>query len=119
MTQQELRELDAWIAEKVMGWKPFVSGKTSSIKGTFWLDSEHKVVASPEFQWTRFDPTTDRAAAMQVLEKCADRVGVRIDRYNGRAPNVWYIRATDGRLAEAEAPTLPIAICLFAKKLFS
>ena len=91
MSDKEMRELDAWIAEHAMG--------LSCIRAA------------------TFRPTTDYGATMEVLEKCVERLlnnveifGNNRDRFVVSGPNEAF---------ESEAATLPLAICLFAKQLFS
>jgi len=60
--------------------------------------------------------TTDPAAAMAVLERCAEKEakefdGVQIDKLESG----WIVSTCE---VDAHAPTLPLAITLFAKKLF-
>lgn len=57
------RELDALVAEKVMGWS-FEAASPTSRDGDFWSDGENYVVAVDEFH-----PSTDVNAAWQVVEK--------------------------------------------------
>ena len=75
MTDKELRELDAWIAGCVMGWK-LVSGTKFKIKpDEYFVHSVLGVVLSGN-ESNPFCPTTDPAAAMMVLEKCVEKVNV-------------------------------------------
>lgn len=59
--------------------------------------------------------TTDSAAAMLVLEKCCQKHGlcgiVKVA-YSAGFPQPWCCESE-------KADTLPIAICLFAKRLFT
>lgn len=97
MTEQEMRELDAWIQTHVFN-KPFEKPR-------------------PAY-------STDPAAAMAVLRKCAQRaINVRISTPVEGDPGTWSASwavgtgsAVDGLAAKAE--TLPLAICRFAKELF-
>jgi len=79
----ELRELDAWIAEHVMGWTP---NKSQSLKyRRAWN------VPGQELRWTgearlpelyecdhpedeMFHPTTNNADAMAVLKACVEKL---------------------------------------------
>jgi hypothetical protein len=97
MTQKELRELDAWVAENVIGWHLTDIDMTSE-------------------DYPRY--TTDHAAAMEVLKKCA--FGNRITCwYSDGTWNVDNLRGYASYEHEAQAETLELAICIFAKKLFS
>lgn len=128
MNEKELRELDAWIAEHVMGHKMTVFddrpavcvGVSACFKGEP-LDVCKDV---PSY-------STDRAAAMQVLERCAEngilngefKLPVSIFR---RGDLKWVVSQnfedeeleSERNCIVVEADTLPLAICLFAKELF-
>lgn len=114
MTTDEMRELDAWIAENVFGmdirtlerryfgkkkWDSTIIGKT----GHFIL---------PYY-------TTEPAAAFEVLKKCQLKAGVLIrqfgDNYSVCATN------NDGETLHScfTSTTLELAICMFAKQLFT
>jgi len=100
-------ELDKWIAENVMGLVWRGCGCNS------WFDPKNKMEIS-----YNLSPTTDPAAAIKVLEKCAEMfpVEIRIGNYDkGR-----YFVGTDYDfdMTHGKAETLELAICLFAKKLF-
>jgi len=72
-----------------------------------------------------FKPTTEPAAAMQVLEKCIDELGWhRIVWFGQTVDGNYFVNHADAEpMAECfcgvEAETLPLAIALFANKLFS
>jgi len=94
MSEKQLRELDAFIAEHVFG---FDMAETS-------VDDIERY-------------TTDPAAAMMVLEKCCERTedGRVIVRMGG---NKWIATGSNTSIY-CVAETLPLAICLFAKELFA
>ena len=110
MTDQELRELDAWIAEHVFG-------ATRAIDKGFACgdcDDRHTVRFNKDEGWTACPLyTTDPAAAMQVLERCAEKLGFLPDIKKSRIGYAWIYGG-----AASNADTLPLAICLFAKRLF-
>jgi len=135
MTATELRELDAWIAEHVMDWKPTFAvmkgdlyyrpgahGYTRSIyeAGHYSKeDGEKELVKGEPMQLVpheRLKYTTNPAAAMQVLEKCIQK--------ESQSPSIEYV---DGEYVipnpfddgESASNTLSLTIALFAKKLFS
>jgi len=118
MIPQELRELDAWIAEHVTCEK-YPIGEHNSGISKHYLDDGKNVVRTVEGKWTAALPsyTTDPAAAMMVLEKCAEKEGqenfdgVQID----KTEHGWIVSTCK---MDSDAETLPLAICLFAKKLF-
>lgn len=154
MTNQELREMDAWIAEHVMGWQwfRFRMKKTDTAKnagkgydrwqqlippGDNWhLHPKYNAIKQPqgkgqyledETDLSMFKPTTDRAAAMEVLEKCVQsnvagvqgNVEIFQEPMNGLF-GICYTAAYKKKSIEPVfAETLPLAICLFSRKLFS
>jgi len=122
MTTAELRELDVWIAKELFGWDFSEKGWCMSalqhrqMNGFYYgfpPDSiQYKGCALPH---RAPDYTTDPAAAMQVLEKCIAMVeDVHILWHLERR---GYCVCWDG--VREFSDTLPLAICLFAKKLFS
>jgi len=99
MTDSELRELDAWIAFRVT-------------KETVGLVQ----IRDPDISFLSHY-TTSPAAAMEVLKKCAEKV----DQISITVCGTWAVCEGDGNnkdAIEAEAKTLELAICLFAKVLF-
>lgn len=131
MNDKELKELDAWIAEHVMGAK-WESGKKSDrmiLAGEIIFMRDKNELRAIGYG-IKFSPTTDPAAAMQVLEKCAEgglnkgdfKLPVSIFR---RGDLQWVVcENTEGEeftrdYVVVEATTIPLAICLFAKQLFS
>ncbi len=103
MTAQELRELDAFIAEHVMGWKVTL--------GSF--DQQVCKDDKGALAYINFNPTTDTTAAMEVLKKCAVRTEVKV-RHNGET---WEVFGSNSS-SPISSDTLELAICLFSKKLF-
>lgn len=115
MTKEEMRELDVFIAQKVFGKE--VDFVNQWIINRF-KDGGRSVENLPQY-------TLDKAAAMQVLERCVKEcwrknhsdvvilgdksftVAWRLDDYDYTTEH------------DSTAETLPLAICLFAKKLFS
>jgi hypothetical protein len=125
MTTQELRELDAWIAEHVMGWKK-VGLLADFTKGTFICNTSADCLAEDwkkDGRTATWKPTTDSAAAMEVLKMCAEKCCVKMRHQDLGLWCVWQHQFTgemEGALdnPEGNATTLELAICLFAKKLF-
>jgi hypothetical protein len=147
MTTEEMREVDTWIAEHVFdfAWIP-------SVGKTFYLVSPGDWQAyKPEFVQRglklshanivaeRRVPfyTTDPAAAMDVLKKCAEK---RAEAYDPHRPSTydpyrpsaslvicapccdrsqWTVVDSEEMQIFGEAETLELAICLFAKHLFT
>lgn len=112
-SEKELRELDAWIAEHVMGMKCISKDGPRPTSGTeddyFVREWIHASNSLPHY-------TTSRADAMAVLVKCLEKLafGIAIQNYPG---GVSVSKKIDGGL-NALAPTLELAICRFAKALF-
>lgn len=119
-TEQELRELDAWIAEHVMGWKARKLNRRDLINHLMppqsITDGFGKYDADPMFQTNVTgvpNYTTEPAAAMEVLKKCMDMAVVTLfEKAKGGYEVRW-------QQMSASAETLELAICLFAKKLFT
>ena len=108
---KENRELEAWIAEHVMGYE-----KCPPPDDTGWHDGDE--------YFHSFEPTSNPAAAMEVLKKCA----IILSEYDEEeyatisfeVPNVWAVEKCNClNSLRAESSTLELAICRFAKKLFS
>lgn len=105
MTDKELRELDAWIAEHVMGLR-VACGRASHYTKVLTSLNESKNV---EMSYAISEYTTDRADAMSVLQKLLEKTThIEIDFEDG----VYHIM-------EAHEPTLPLVICRAAEQLFS
>lgn len=148
MNDKEMRELDAWVAEHVMGLPPCYvvikrglfyrlgdRGYTSKMSeaGRYTLEEakarewrhDEQVTYAP---WQCEKYTTDPAAAMLVLEKCVARcilsraeIGIGeysdLDGFQGFKVHAFCFSSQKVE-ASSVAETLPLAICLFAKKLF-
>ena len=108
----ELRELDAWIAEHVMGKNPIHRDDKPPTKGT---EDDYFVVEYLAFSRSCPLYTTDPDAAMQVLEKCQHLTDVVVYK---TVQDKHGVRDDISDFA-VDAETLPLAICKFAKKLFS
>lgn len=109
--RNEMRELDAWIAENLFGGihhqeKPYREGIDTSLLA-MWQGEMDCLVSG----WR---PTTEPASAMLVLEKCRCVDGVHLS-----PPSPDKICEIWGGGVRAYADTLPLAVCLFAKQLFS
>lgn len=115
MTEKEMRELDFWIAERVMGWKR--GAKWGNGNGEWIIDGKGYDHHHTSFgQTPRF--TTDPAAAMQVLEKCIGKTPLeKIEIL--KAGDEWLVQYFDDPVYESEQDsTLPLAICLIAQRIF-
>jgi len=118
MTTEELRSLDAFIAEHVMGWQLVTTLHDIVTPGQFFARSDGVFVFKRGSELRNFHPTTDPAAAMEVLKKCGEElyghgVAIEIRNYNRQG---WTVMAQSrGNTAE----TIELAICYFAKQLFT
>lgn len=113
------RELDALIAEKVMGWTQIttLTGEAGELVG-----------APPEFpkqrNWLVARYSQDIGAAWEVVEKLQDAHDIELYRLNNieaiEGPTVWSCRIGDlvsgAFVARYAAPTAPLAICLASLK---
>lgn len=143
MSETELRELDAWIDRELFAGGKFVGLK----KCGFWYRDGACGYTSSACDAGRFTPeeakkreylrgeepvtihelpiphyTTSPADAMRVLEKCCDEGFVTSIHKNKARWEVSRIYKGAFRMHESDftfAETLPIAICLFVRKLFS
>lgn len=132
MTKKELRELDAWIAEHVMGylwlWRIhygdplkaiFKSAESASEYANDWQEVTESNNPKNRFAgWNSNVPfyTTDPAAAMEVLKKCLDFTWIGFGK-KLTSENLYSL--TDRMIIDSKSETLELAICLFAKKLFT
>lgn len=117
MSDQELRELDAWIAEHVMAYK---RGHPGGCKVEYWQPPPFKFGVIPVDRLPRF--TTDQAAAMEVLKKCMEYVDGHCQRslVSVRPKEVALVTEFGAFTSyTGNADTFELAICLFAQKLFS
>jgi hypothetical protein len=106
-TPSELRALDLLMAEKVMGWK---------VVDKFYGDlSRDEVTERPtailRYQGESWHPTESPADAMMVLKKVSERESVSIV----REPDSYCVGDLSDR--SVDAPTLELAICLFAREV--
>lgn len=113
-TETELRSLDIFCAETVMGFREH--------------DRAEGVWYGPDNSFFGFHPTTNAADAMSVLDNCREKVKNQSDsehRFSVRIDCDFPFRIY--RLEEkfmecrfgVEAETLPLAIAKFARALFS
>lgn len=125
-TNKQLRELDAWIAEHVMGWKRMTWHQHFKTRGlpngkeltSYWHNKDGSIAADFCGECdcgkvdTSFKPTTDPAASDAlddaILKKCELYV---VDFDEG------VFRMNAGKAA-AEHPDKKICRALFARQLF-
>lgn len=117
MNDKDLRELDAWVGVNIFGMKPIHRDGPKPTKGT---EDDYFIVEWVNISGSLPHYSTDPAAAMQVLEKCHEICCVETGIYENISGSIRgnFARSVY-RDITIEAKTLPIAICLFAKKLFS
>lgn len=129
MNEQELRELDCWLAEHVLksaavtqvSPRRFRSVcKMDEFQGGVGCGGFKSIALGWDYLWYQIDhPTTARAAAMAVMEVCAAHCGELMIRKRG---GLFCVSGANGVSQTVtygdEAKTLPLAICLFSKKLF-
>lgn len=120
MTTQELRELDAWIAEHVMGWRHAKTLDDLGVMDSFY-DHGDILIEYRKGHLCPWRPTEDSADAMDVLKKCAEKLkqDISIVLYDSKWDVAWVDWNAEERADLARAETLELAICLFAKQLFS
>ena len=124
MKTDELRELEVWIGEHIFGGK---ITRTPHLATDVYMqtESDRRLMMSP-YPVPRY--TEDKAAAMEVLEKCVETVtserlgldGVVVFSPHEQVMPEWTVRTRDESRGAVivEGKTLPLAICLFAKKLY-
>lgn len=120
-----LREIDRLVAEKVMRWrlKSFAGGGGGFVA---WVDDDGKIVkyendctlhAHPIAFWK---PTTNITDAWQVVEKIIEQFGsyslTKIKDGGHYCEVLYWNRGAFDIIAEVEAETAPLAICLAALK---
>lgn len=125
-----LRELDAWIAEHVMGWKRCKSIHSLDYANRYAIDTTGAIYRhNPKRRDTRmslFHPSTDPAAAMEVLKKCIAKcnedgasLDLDLNEQSKTLINKMHYGVSYESSLDEEGETLELAICLFAKKLFT
>lgn len=114
MTDKEMRELDAWIAENVFDLPvDLEAGRRKSGPGYLWFkDGKCDIVKHY---------STDPAAAMYLLKKCAEKLrpkgAIVVLHASEDDIKFWAVRQYGGD-AQGNAETLELAIAKFAKALF-
>lgn len=114
-SDNKFRELDDWLAERVMGWKLNDCG--------FWIVNQQlyqstgfmRFPPQPQYSMcdnTYFNPHKNAACAFLVLKKCCEKQGPTSVSFCQGFKDGW-------QCGNERAETLELAICFFAKKLFS
>jgi hypothetical protein len=122
-----MRELDTWIAANVFGLKQ--TSVLNMNEGTFYKHTEYGPMIYDDNKFrllNRFNPSESPADAMGVLKKCVERVNNKpslVLIVDQDKKGQWLVYIYDAAVKKshncADANTLEIAICLFAKELFS
>ena len=126
MSEIDLRELDAWIAEHVFGWTDIEIHQPLAEIMEPEQPAFRRGYPKKDSLWQHIPQyTTDHAAAFAVLEKCAEKTCVEIRKqvHGGEKWAVWedsrtielHTTGLEGGLSDS----LPLSICLFAKQLFN
>jgi len=133
MTKSEMEELEKWIAINVMDEMPRIQAHALDAEEKFtalWEDDHitRKCVRdfceeNPEYHYKECEVykhyTTDPAPAFDLLKKCAEKLGEKEAIEVQTRYGVWNVSAWPVSKIETEAPTLELAICQFAKLVFT
>lgn len=148
MSEKELRELDTWIHRHIFEadlhvgikkrgfWyrpdaKEYTSDQDEAGRYTRAEAKEHEYLHDDPVTIHEFEPkrySANPAAAMELLKKCCKKaeeiepsafVSVGSFHQVFQVIMIYHNGETTKYNREAQAPTLELAICLFAKKLFT
>lgn len=111
-SEKEMHELNLFCAGHVIGWELIEVFKIKP--GYFAVHGDSILINYCGSNIGFFCPTTDAAAALQVLEKCAKRCTVEIQNIGSKGWMVWSGTRQHGIFHE----TLEIGIVKFARSLF-
>ncbi len=131
MSETELRELGAWIAEHVMLDSPRIEAVAMNADETGVALWENEwITRSAVRQFCKEHPqyhyverkiycqyTRNEADALRVLKRCLIDEPVRIVHWTHSGQ--FELQSSDDDRIFPSAPTLELAICLFAKQLFA
>lgn len=95
------RELDALVAEKVMGWNVFPH------KPDFQIEYKDEQGFQYVFRLDEFEPSTDISAAWEVVEKMGPFTQLTSESYHNKV--IWH--GSFSVVDSAEADTAPLVIC--------
>jgi hypothetical protein len=127
MTTTEQRELDAWIAEHVMGltlWRETPERVTAILNpNEFVLSIPRKIVRARigDAATINFQPTTDPAASREIEKKCLEELSNQGLVMSIRKIHNGFEVAGQGMDCDVyceSGPTLEIALANFARRLF-
>jgi hypothetical protein len=126
MSLKSGKQLDAWIAERLYGYRWFLFEVPEGRKWTTlelpakWQARHGGKLVSGHVEGTERDLgsvkeySTNPTAAMEVLESTVGVAGVELWQISGK----WSIRTETPFYVNICAATLPLAICVFAKALW-
>lgn len=108
MTREEIlalspgRELDALVAEKVMGWeKDFQC----------WKDESGRIRTIEATSFGSFEPSTDISAAWEVVEKMGKKEFTFHAESTGDLKEVRFMNSDKGIFGEGYSYSMPLSIC--------
>ncbi len=99
MTGEELRRIDAQVAEELMEWK--------LVNELLWVNSGQQIVSN-NYAWS---PSSTMDSAWVVVERLQERgVELLVKAYPGETEH-RYSASVPGTSIDAQAPTASLAIC--------
>lgn len=115
------RELDALVAEKVMGWhqEPRLLHYGPNDSGEIWCEPRRRGgMGEPVHDVRRFSPSSNIGDAWEVVEEFASRcIHVEVASTPDEHPHKFHCSVLKGGVWEhTGADTTPLAICLAALK---
>jgi hypothetical protein len=121
MTTTEQQELNALIAEEVMGWPRLPkTGISASMGGKYYRKSDGMIIEWLDdygLQETHWNPLENPAQALEVFGKCLEKTCAEIHLLaNGKFAVCWE-NEKRCRTITKTAPTLELAICKFAAEM--
>lgn len=125
MTAVEMSALDEWLCEHAMKWKKALKMSQLEKKGEFYVGGELIYIHDRGNYVKEFSPTRVPQDAMMLLKECFSNTAIPI--VSGVMFGGFYCDENPGALTGhpllvgnlKPQATFEIAICLFAKKLFS
>jgi hypothetical protein len=116
-TPSELRALDLFMAEKVMGWKE-VKWTNVDCAGVFSRNEDGEIFIHVQRNEIRkWNPTESPADAMMVLKRILNTdIGLTMFKITTELTAIVQSNKSSCRV---EAPSLELAICLFAREVCS
>lgn len=113
MTPEQLRDLDLWIALNVFKFRAVSATSPDIGEPLTYVPEFHSVKTGSIPHYTH-----DKAAAMDVLECAVNRATCTVEIIGSEKFGYDLISTSDSGI-KSSAPTLPLAIAIFAKALFT